>query len=166
MKKFCSFVLIALLAGCATSPGVVQVGPDTYLLKKEDHAGIFGNAEAMRLEVIGQANAFAESHSKIVNPISAKSHAIGILGDWASFEFQFQLISKNDSVTLRTHLVPGSDVVADDSGKVVDTFTKKQIEKPTDQYDQLIKLDDLRKKGIISDVEFDVQKKKILSSTP
>ena len=42
------------------------------------------------------------------------------------------------------------------------TFTQNQLEKSKDQYDQLIKLDDLRKKEIISDAEFDVQKKKLL----
>jgi hypothetical protein len=32
-----------------------------------------------------------------------------------------------------------------------------------DRYDELIKLDDLRKKGIISEAEFETQKKKLLS---
>jgi hypothetical protein len=38
--------------------------------------------------------------------------------------------------------------------------TKKQI----DFHDELLKLDDLRKKGIISEVEFEIQKKRVLDA--
>lgn len=62
------------MAGCATNPGIVKLGPNTYTLYKADHAGIFGNADLMRSDVIGQANAYAESQGKIALPIAAKTH--------------------------------------------------------------------------------------------
>ena len=157
--------LAILMTGCASNPGVVKLGSDTYTLYKVDHGGVFGNANILRNEVINDANIFAESQGKIAIPIAAKSHAMsGFPGDFASFEYQFRLIDKNDRTTIRTHLIPGSDVVADDTGRVVgDVSTQTQSVKPMDRYDELIKLDDLRKKGIISEVEFETQKKKLLS---
>ncbi len=171
MQKFSLFRLCVILlltifmAGCATNPGIVKTGSGTYTLYKVDYGGIFGNAELLRNGVIAEANAFAESRGKIALPIAAKSHHMsGLPADFASFEYQFRLIDKNDHATIRTHLIPGSDVVADDAGKVVgDTYTKSQSEKPMDRYDELNKLDDLRKRGVISEAEFEAQKKKLLS---
>jgi hypothetical protein len=157
-------VLAVALAGCATNPGIVKLDSDTYTLYREDHAGIFGNAALMRTEVIGEANSFAESQGKIALPIAAKTHhTTGRPADWETFEYQFRLLDKNDHTTIRTHLIPGSDVVADDTGKVAGAVeTKSQPEKPVDVYGELTKLDELRKKGIISQAEFEAQKKKIL----
>lgn len=88
---------------------------------------------------------------------------MGCCGDWATFEYKFRLLDKNDHTTIRTHLIPGSDVVADDTGKIVgDIDTKTQPEKPRDTYAELIKLDDLRKRSIISEAEFEAEKKKLL----
>jgi hypothetical protein len=152
------------MAGCATNPGIVKTGSGTYTLYKVDYGGIFGNAELLRNGVIAEANTFAENQDKIALPIAAKTHPMGFAGNFASFEYQFRLIDKNDHITIRTHLVSGSDVVADDTGKIVgDGDAKSQSGKPMDRYDELIKLDDLRKRGVINDAEFDAQKKKLLS---
>ena len=40
--------------------------------------------------------------------------------------------------------------------------TNTQPEKISDRYSELVKLDDLRKKGIISEAEFEAEKKKLL----
>lgn len=157
-------VLTANLAGCATNPGIVQLGPDTYTLYKEDHAGVFGNPTELRNGVIAEANAFAGSQGKIALPIAAKTHhTTGRPADWETFEYQFRLVDKNDHTTPRTRLIPGSDVVVDDTGRVAGAVeTNAPAEKVTDVYGELTKLDDLRKKGIISQTEFEAQKKKIL----
>ena len=158
--------LVVSLAGCAANPGIVNLGPDTYVLNKSDHGGIFGNADLLRLDVIGQANAFAEAQGKIAYPISAKTHPMGwCCGDFASFEYRFRLVDKKDSTARKTYLVPGSDVVTDEAGKITTgVVTNTQpAEKPRDRYAELVKLDDLRKRGIITEVEFEAEKKKLLS---
>ena len=43
-----------------------------------------------------------------------------------------------------------------------DVKTKDQTERPKDAYAELIKLDDLRKRGILTEAEFEAQKKKLL----
>jgi hypothetical protein len=157
-------VLTASLAGCATNPGITKLGSDTYTLYKEDHAGIFGNAASLRSEVIGEANAFAESQGKIALPITAKTHhTTGRPADWETFEYQFRLVDENDHTAIRTHLIPDSDVVVDDTGKVFGPGEfKPQTAKSVDLYGELTKLDELRKKGVITQMEFEEQKKKIL----
>ncbi|MHB0991980.1 MAG: SHOCT domain-containing protein [Burkholderiales bacterium] len=171
MRYFFIFRLSAILslivlAGCATNPGIVKTGSNTYTLYRVDHGGIFGNANLLRNDVINEANTFADNQGKIAFPIAAKTHPMGYTpADFATFEYQFRLVDKNDKTTIRTHLIPGSDVVADDNGSVVgDSFTKTQSEKTISRYDELIKLDDLRKKGIITETEFNSQKKKLLSN--
>ncbi len=163
MKKIFITTFLCLV-GCA-NPSVVQLSPDTYMLIKEDHAGIFAfNRNQVKIDTINEANAFAKNQGKIAIPISMKDHPVGILGDWASFEYQFKVVDKNDPEARRTSLVPRADVVIDKTEKVsIDVNTKDQSERSMDVYLELIKLDDLRKKGIISDVEFEAQKKKILS---
>ncbi len=162
MKKLIIPVII-LLTGCG-SPGIVQLSPDTYMLTKEDHGGIFAfNKGMLKTDTIREANKFAESQGKIAIPISTHEHPVGILGDWASFEYQFRVIDKNDPEARRTSLVPRADIVIDKTENIsANIQTKDQSKKTTDLYAELIKLDDLRKKGIISNTEFESQKKKFL----
>jgi len=155
--------LAAAVMGCAER-GIVQLSPDTYMLSKQDRAGIFGNVGSLKVDVIREANSFAESHGKIAIPVSA--HEVpAIPGRFARFEYQFRVVEKDDPEARRTSLVESPDFVIDKTEKsIVDIHTKDQTEKPRDVYAELIKLDDLKKKGIITEVEFEAQKKKLLDS--
>lgn len=159
-------ILVLALAGCATNPGVVKLDADTYTLYKEDHAGIFGNATQLRNDVINEANIFAESKGKIAYPVSAKTHhTTGRPADWETFEYRFRLVDKSDHAARKTYLLPESDVVTDEDGKVTGSIVNSApAEKPKDHYTELIQLDDLRKRGIITDVEFEAGKKKLLGA--
>jgi hypothetical protein len=107
------FVAVALLAGGCQNPEVVQMSPGIYQLARADHGGIFGNKDALRSGVIRDANAFAEREGKVAIPVSAKEHPVGILGDWASYEYTFKVVSK-DSPEARTPTV----LVRSDSARV------------------------------------------------
>lgn len=93
--KITAILLLALLAGCA-NPKVVEISPGVYQLARADHAGIFGNKDALKAGVIRDADAFAEKQGKIAIPVSAKEHPVGILADWASFEYTFRVVEKDD----------------------------------------------------------------------
>jgi len=170
MKKstivFSIILVSGLLSGCA-NPGIVQLSPDTYMLSKEDHAGIFGSMAKMKAEVIQQADTFAASKGKIAIPISSREKPVGVRpADWASFEYQFRIVDKNDPEARRTSLIPRADVVVEKTDKItVDVHTKDETDKHTDMYAELVKLDDLRKKGIITEAEFEAQKQKLLNPT-
>jgi hypothetical protein len=166
MHKLSAMLLLGLLAGCAQTIGIVQVSPDTYMLTREDHGGIFAfNRGKLKTDAIREANDFAEKQGKIAIPVSMREHPCGVLGDWPSVEYQFRVVDKNDPEARRTSLVPRPDVVIEKTEKVsADVHVKEQSEKPSDLYTELIKLEDLRKKGIINDSEFEALKKKLLDA--
>ncbi|MBK6961565.1 MAG: SHOCT domain-containing protein [Gammaproteobacteria bacterium] len=159
-KPFTLLLFSVFMAGCA-SPKFVNIGPDKYLIFREDHRGVFGKVETLRAAVIEEANAFAESKGMLAYPIAAKTVPLQVCtACWASFEYQFKLVNKNDHTTPKTHLVDNTDVVVDDAGNVAGEI--RTTHSVRDVHSELIKLDDLRKKGIINETEFDEQKKKIL----
>lgn len=98
MKKLIIASLITAVVigtGGCQNPAVVQMSPGTYVLARADHGGIFGNKDALKSGVIRDANAYAESKGKVAVPVSAKEHPVGILGDWASYEYVFKLVDRN-----------------------------------------------------------------------
>lgn len=164
MRNVLVFCLtIAALSGCA-NPGIVKLSPDTYMLSREAHGGIFASASALKAGVISDANAFAESQGKVAVPLSAKEKPMGNgPAQWASFEYQFRVVDKNDPEVRRTSLVPRADVVIEKTEKITaDVKTRDQTDRPKDVYAELIKLDDLRKRGILTEAEFEAQKRKLL----
>ena len=97
MKRSMPFFLVAslCLTGGCQNPEVVQMSPGIYELARADHGGIFGNKDALKSGVIRDANAFAEREGKVAVPVSAKEHPVGIMGDWASYEYVFKLVDKS-----------------------------------------------------------------------
>ena len=159
------YLLPALLSACS-NPGIVKLSPDTYLLTREAHGGVFASTSALKAGVISDANTFAESQGKVAIPISAKEKPMGNgPAQWAAFEYQFRVVDKDDPEVRRTSLKQGPNLIIEKTENItVDAKTRDQTERPKDLYADLIKLDDLRKRGIISDAEFDAQKKKLLES--
>jgi hypothetical protein len=159
------------MVGCATNQPVQQIGPGEYTLYRVDHAGIFGNATALRNSVLRDASAFAADQGKIAVPVSAKSHPMGILGDFASFQYTFRLADKSDKAAAAIHLIPRTDVVVDGSGKVLSGSDNSDAAAPSASTDRvgrmasdLTTLEKLKEKGIINQAEFDAEKKRILAS--
>ncbi len=163
-----SFVSALLFTGCQ-NPGIVQLSPDTYMLSRVDHGGVFGNASALKAGVISDANAFAASQGKIAIPLAMKETPMvvgtaGHMGTFASFEYQFRVVDKNDPEARRTSMVPRADVVIERKDTInADVRTKDETDKRPDLYTEIMKLDDLRKKGLITDAEFEAQKQKLLN---
>jgi hypothetical protein len=165
-RSFCWIApVIAAIAGCA-NPGIVKISPDTYLIARQDRAGVFGNSARLKANVLREASVFAESLDKVAIPVSAKEIPMGRgPAQFASYEYQFRVVDPADPKVRRTSLVPGPDVVIEKSEKQSIDVTHRDTSSSTkDLYSELTKLDDLRKKGIISEQEFAVQKQKLLDS--
>jgi hypothetical protein len=71
------------------------MSPGVYELARADHGGIFGNEEALKAGVIRDASAFAESQGKVAIPVAARQHPVGIMGDWASYTYDFKVVDKD-----------------------------------------------------------------------
>jgi hypothetical protein len=130
------------------------------MLSREAHGGIFASASALKAGVINDANAFAESQGKVAVPLSSNEKPMGNgPAQWASFEYQFRVVDKSDPEVRRTSLAPRPNVVIE---KTVDVTTRDQSDRSKDVYTELIKLDELKKRGILTQAEFDAQKRKLL----
>ena len=97
-----------LCAGCS-NPEIVQMSSGVYELARADHGGIFGNKDALKSGVIRDANTYAERQGKVAVPVSAKEHPVGILGDWASYEYVFKVVDKNSPDALIPWILVRSD---------------------------------------------------------
>ena len=161
-RTYLLLLCATVLAGCA-NPGIVKISPDTYMLAREAHGGIFASAAKLKADVIEDANAFAESQGKVAIPISAKEKPMGIgPAQWASFEYQFRVVDKNDSVVRRTQLIHNPNIVIQKPDPDAMTPVPGEQGYSGDLYSKLLKLEDLRKRGILTEAEFDVQKRKLL----
>jgi hypothetical protein len=153
--------ITTIFMGCA-NPGIVKMSQDTYMLSRTDKGGVFGNASAMKADVIREANEFAASKGKVAVPISLNESPM-FIGHFASVDYQFRIVDPSDPAAQGVSLAPRPNVVIEKTEKTtVDVKSIDQTARPKDVYGELIKLDDLRKRGIISQEEFDVQKKNIL----
>jgi hypothetical protein len=107
--------LAAIVTGCA-NPGIVKMSADTYLLSRTDRGGIFGNASAMKTDVIREANEFAASQGKIAVPVSLNESPMYI-GHFASVDYLFRIVDKSDPEAQRVNRVPRPNVVTEKAEK-------------------------------------------------
>lgn len=147
-----------ILQGCLSSHGVIPVSSDTYMIRVEDHAGIFAfNRGKMKGEALKKAKAFADSKEMNVFPVEMKEHPVGILGDWAAVEYQFRLVPKGSQKNSGGKLVRPADFISENTQNLNIKNSGND-----DLYDHLLKLDDLKKRGIITEEEFNAEKQKLL----
>jgi hypothetical protein len=144
MKHLVAITLLCALVGCA-NPGIVQMSQDTYILTRTDKGGIFGNASAMKADVISEANQFAQKQGKVAVPLYSHETPMEVGRGFASFEYQFRVVEPTDHEAGRRTLEPAGSP------------------NRHDVYDELLKLDDLRKRGALSEAEFQQQKAHLLA---
>jgi hypothetical protein len=172
--KLAIIALAAFITTGCQNPGIVQVSPNTYMLSREDHAGIFGSKSAFKAGVIQDVNSFAEKQGKIAIPISAKEHQVGTLADWASFEITFKLVDKNDPAVNETNIwssysLEGGQGWRNFGGKATvypaesQTVSGHEVQSPTIGQ-QLIDLQKAKDAGAITDAEYQAQKAKLLGN--
>lgn len=161
MNALKSIPVVLVLTACANA-GVVQVAPDTYLLSKQDNAGIFGNFPRFKTEVIQEANDFATGKGKVAIPVTMNETPAGP-GRFATFQYQFRLVEASDPAAQRVTLTKQPDVLIESKSRSTsDVNVRTPQAQSVDLYSELIKLDDLRKRGILTETEFDAQKTKLL----
>lgn len=134
------------------------------MLSRTVKGGIFGNSAAMKAGVITDSNSFAQSKDKVAIPVSTHETSIGGPGQFATFDYQFKLVNPNSPEVRSTVLIQRPDVVIENNERSnVDVRNKDVSDKPKDLYTEMLKLDDLHKRGLLSDQEFAAQKKRLLS---
>ena len=160
LKKTSLLLIIFVFSGCA-SQGIVKLSQDTYLIAKTDRAGIFGNASKLKIRTIQEANDFAASQGKVAVPITSTETPMGPApGQFARFEYQFRVVDESDLENQRVALKRDPDFIMEDNKNI--DVNVKDSDDSVDIYNELIKLNDLREKGILTDAEFQSEKTKLL----
>jgi hypothetical protein len=161
MKVLWASLFLLAFAGCA-NVGVVELAPGTYLLSKQDNAGIFGNFQRFKTEVIQEANDFAKSKGKVAIPITMNETSAGP-GRFATFQYQFRLVDAADPAAQRVTLTRQPDMILETKSKsTADVTVRRPSQSDDDLFQKLLRLDDLRKRGILTETEFESQKKRLL----
>ena len=153
-----TMLLSAYLFGCATAEPI-PMGNDTYMISHTSAGGIFKAMGSLKTEVIIHANEFAASKGKIAIPI-ASQESPAYPGHMPNFEYQFKLVNKDDPRSFGGALITRSEVVVE---MRTDPRSSNEIVKPRDTYTEILKLDDLHKRGLITEAQFETQKTKLLS---
>ena len=152
-------LLSACLVGCASNSGVTTIGRDTYMVSRQAATGFSGSG-TLKAEAFQEATQFCEKSGKHLQVVSTyEAPPPYIFGNFPKAEVQFMCLEAKDSELGRPKLKRAPDSVIEVKSE---TRAKVEAATTTDTYSELLKLDDLRKKGIISDSEFESQKKKIL----
>src|SRR5690348_5801150 len=153
--------VVLALAACATAQPV-PMGNDSYIISQTSAGGIFRSMSSIKTEVISRANAFAASKGKVAVPLAGKESP-AYPGHMPSFEYQFRLVDKEDPRAQGNALLPRPDAVVEMHPSP--TSSGNPSTASSELYNNLIKLDDLRKRGIISEDEFKAEKQKLLSGS-
>ena len=142
-------VLVCLLglflAGCASSD-VISAGPDTYMVSA---SGVGFATAGVREAVYKKANDFCAARGLVMVPVSLKVRE-GAIAQHPTIARP--MLTGDDEKLANTQVIKLS--VKDEPKK----------EGPVDTYTEILKLDDLRKRGLITDAEFEKQKQKLLES--
>ena len=146
MKIFC-YLLPMLLLGCASNSGIVPTGDDTHIVSRQAATG-FSGLGTLKADALQEANQYCLSQKKNLHVISAtESKPPFIFGNFPKADVRFRCV----------------DVATDNNDNVsTDANIKDETPKDKDVYTQLEKLDDLRKRGILTQAEFEAEKKKLL----
>jgi len=128
----------------AKDPEIVGMSPNIYMITRASKAGMFTNVEKLKIKVIDQANDFAASKGKVVVLISQNFNRP--FAGWPTFEYVFQLVDEDE---------------IDEDGNLLEDADEDES---FDVYTEILKLDELRNRGLLTDEEFEKEKQKILDS--
>ncbi len=131
-----ALVLLVLCSSLAIAE-VTPVSDDTFVIRRSDKGGIFGNTAKMRDKVLREAEEFAAERGKIVETVTLSETGKGFMR-FAKIEYTFRLVDAETTV--------------------------KADERPTDLYTELKKLAELRDDGLLTDEEFETEKKELLDA--
>lgn len=71
MSRFCSYLILAILSGCATPPDIVSIGVDTYMVVRS--ASIyFPNPESPNAEAVRAASNHCKKLNKSLEVLDIK----------------------------------------------------------------------------------------------
>ncbi|WP_222619353.1 SHOCT domain-containing protein [Undibacterium hunanense] len=161
----CSAAL--LLTACASNSNVLSIGKDTYMVSRQAATGFSGSG-TLKAEAFQEATQYCEKLGKSFQVVSTQEASPPyIFGNFPKAEVQFMCLNANDAEFNRPKLKKNADTVVEiknDNRGRLDAPVAPAAPVSKDVYSELLKLDSLRKQGIITEAEFQTQKAKLLNT--
>jgi len=144
------------LIGCASAshddaPKVVELGNDTYSITCEAKNAFHRDTEKLKADASAAAAGYCAAQGKQMKLVSLTSDLPMFSTGYAKAKIVFKALNAGD---------PG--LLASENTTAVAAPAERSLT-TDDLYNELLKLDDLRKKGILTDEEFQSEKKKVLN---
>jgi len=172
-----SFLCVAL-AGCASKTNesgfkVVPLGSDTYAITCEAKNAFDRDVDRLKDDATAAANNYCASLGKEMRLVTLTSDLPFFSTGYARAKIVFKAVGPGTpqvaaeaapSVAAAPAYAPAPAYVPAPAPAPAPAVAPKALS--TDElYEKLVKLDDLRKKGILSDEEFQAEKRKLLNKT-
>jgi hypothetical protein len=152
-RCFLTVLFLLLSAGllrAQTISSIESLGDNTYTVTASATNKFTRNTAKLKAAGIDAATQFCAKEGKQFKLVSAaESKSMYLVGDMAATKITFKALTAGDPELGATN---GTLANSAPAPTATDSL-----------YDELIKLDDLRKKGILTDEEFAAEKKKVLS---
>jgi len=162
--------LLAVPARADPNPEIVPLGQDTYALTRWAETGFTRNTEKLKAQALEDVAAYCAKLHKQPKIISTEaSHPVVPLTGFAHAKIVFKALDADDPELRAPLPAAGAEMALGAPAPAAAPPAAAESALPrtaTDQlYNDLMKLDDLRKRGILTDEEFQAQKKKLLDKS-
>lgn len=148
-----SFIAFAALAfGETPAPAPVPLGNNTYSIVRQAKNGFQRDTELLKSQAKEDAQRFCESQGKQIKILELTAEKPWFAMGYAKAKIVFQPLSADDPALRSTSTVAAAAESA-----------PRAITNTTDLYNELMRLDELHKKGILTDDEFQSEKQKVLA---
>jgi hypothetical protein len=102
---------LMLLVGCASTPGVVPIGPDTFLVSRQAASGFSGMSGLMEA-AMREGNAYCQAKELLFQVVNTtQSEPPYIFGNFPKASVQFMCLKSTDPELSRPKLQPVPNVV-------------------------------------------------------
>ncbi len=153
---------VLALTGCTTSSGVMAASGGAYTVTKSGKTG-FTPLGSLRKDAYEEARAFAASKGMEAEVISVNEVPAGF-ARWPQVDLRFRLVNTaaRQSGDKASVLTIGSQASHDAMGNATDVETRVVVAKQDDFYTELTRLGELKEKGLLTEEEFQKEKKRLL----
>lgn len=149
-----------LVVACTTTTGVVPLGEDTFMIGTSGKSpGGFSGAQA-KANALQEAQKFCAAQGKKVQVVNTQQADMRFGVD-ATAEVQFMCLSPGDAELGRPKLRKTPDQLIEVVSPAAPPVAAPP-QKRTDLYSDMLKLEDLKKRGLLTDAEFEDQRRKLL----
>lgn len=167
MKPILIFIVLLtglmLQSGCSTTSPVMAATGGVYTVTKTGTTG-FTPVGTLRKQAYKEANDFATSKGMVAEVVSVNETAAGF-AKWPQVDLKFRLVRPGtEGVASDPTIAFSTQVAYDAEGRPTSGDTAVRVEKQVDVYAELKKLADLRDRGVLTEAEFQSEKKKLLEA--